>query len=427
MRQLVCVLFLSVCASAAEMRTLTLPETVDLALKQNPDVVLARLDERKAEQGVRLARDPFIPKIVVGSGLAYSNGFPMSVEGATPSIVQATAIAFVFNRPQSFRVAAAKESRRGSAIDASAKQDEIMYRAADLFLDAERAIRMAEVAQKDADTLASVLDSVRARVAEGRELPIEVRRAELNLARARYRSQVLEANVRAAQSALAILAGMEPDDQVRPAPAERPRPEIPESADAAARQALESSKEIRSLESKLLAKGYDVRADRAIRWPRIDLVAQYGLLARFNNYDEFFRKFQRNNGQIGMSFQWQVVGGPGADAAASQGEAEAAQLRVQIRNTRSRIAADTRAAYDNMRQAEAAQDVARLDLEVAREQVSILLAQTQEGRAAMRQVDEARAAETDKWIAFYDAAATVEKARLNLLRFTGTLAAALRR
>ena len=36
------------------------------------------------------------------------------------------------------------------------------------------------------------------------------------------------------------------------------------------------------------------------RLPRADLVSQYGLFARFNNYDEFFRKFQRNNGQIGV-------------------------------------------------------------------------------------------------------------------------------
>jgi outer membrane protein len=119
-------LFLGLCASAVEVRTLTLREAVDLALNQNPDVLLARLDQQKAEEAVRLARDPFIPKVVVGSGLAYSNGFPMSIEGATPSIMQARAIAYVFNRPQSYRVAAAKENRRGAALDTAARQDEIV-------------------------------------------------------------------------------------------------------------------------------------------------------------------------------------------------------------------------------------------------------------------------------------------------------------
>jgi outer membrane protein len=411
---------------SGEVRTLTLREAVELALKQNPDVVLARLEEHKAEQGVRLAKAPFVPRIVVGSGLAYSNGFPMSVEGATPSIVQATAISYIFNRPQSYLVAAAKESRRGSAIDAAARQEEVAYRTAELFLEAARAGKIGEVSRREVEALGGVLDSVRARVGEGRELPIEVRRAELNLARARYRVQVVEDHVRAAQTSLALAVGLEPNDQVRPAAAERPAAPEPESAEAAVKEALDSSKEVRSLESRLLAKGYDARSQRAGRWPRVDLVAQYGLLARFNNYDEFFRKFQRNNGQIGMSFQWPLFNGSAIDAAASQAEAEAAQLRVQVRNARARIAADTRGACDGLEQAKSAQEVARLDLEVAREQVSILLAQMQEGRAGLRQVEEARSAETDKWIGFYDAAAGLEKARLNLLRLTGGLLAALR-
>ena len=52
--------------AASEERTLTLREAVDLALKQNPDLALARLAEGKAEQGVRLARDPFVPKVAAG-------------------------------------------------------------------------------------------------------------------------------------------------------------------------------------------------------------------------------------------------------------------------------------------------------------------------------------------------------------------------
>ena len=43
----------------------------ELALKQNPDVALARLDEEKSRQGVRLAHGPFTPRVTAGSGLAY--------------------------------------------------------------------------------------------------------------------------------------------------------------------------------------------------------------------------------------------------------------------------------------------------------------------------------------------------------------------
>jgi len=55
-----------------------------------------------------------------------------------------------------------------------------------------------------------------------------------------------------------------------------------------------------------------------------------------------------------------------------------------------------------------------------------LLSQLGEGRATQQQVDDARLAEQEKWIAFYDAQHLVENARLDLLRQTGTLQAALR-
>jgi len=68
-------------------------------------------------------------------------------------------------------VAAAKENRHSAALDAAARQDEIVFRTAELFLDAQKASRMAEVARAEVKSLEGVLETVRARVAEGRELP----------------------------------------------------------------------------------------------------------------------------------------------------------------------------------------------------------------------------------------------------------------
>jgi outer membrane protein TolC len=419
-------LFCSLSLCAAEVRVLTLREAIDLALKQNPDVVLARLDRQKADEAVRLAKDPFIPKVYAGSGLAYSSGIPMSIEGATPSIFQARAVSDIFNRPQSYRIASAKESSRGAAIDASAKQEEVAYRAASLFFDAEAAAKSAGVAHGDIQGLEDALSSVRARVSEGRELPLEAKRAELNLARARYRAEALDSSQIYAETSLAAALGLAGGDQARPAAGEsRALPEVPATADAAAESALKNSKEIRSLESKLMAKGLDIRAASAQRLPTVDLVAEYALLAKFNNYSKYFLAFQRNDAQLGMSFTVPVWTGPGVKAAASQAGIEAEQLRTQMRSARGRIENDARKAYADLQQAASAQDIARLDLDVTREQVSVLLAQTQEGRAELRQLQEARAVEAEKWIAFYDASAMLEKARLNLLRQTGELIATL--
>lgn len=405
---------------------LTLREAVELALQQNPDVALARLEERKAEREIEIARSPFVPTLAVGSGLAWSSGFPMSIEGATPSVLQARAIADVYNRPQSYRVAAARENHRGVALDVQAKQERVALRTAELYLEVERAARLLDAARRQVESLVRVSEIVEWRVKEGREPAIEARRAALDLARARHRVVVLENARRNAEEALRVTLGMEAGEAIRLANEERPPWSLPEPVESAIEQALARSRELRALEARLLAKGLEARAERAGRLPRLELVAQYGLLARFNNYEEFFRKFERHNGQLGVSFQIPLFVGHVIEARAGKVEAEAAQLRIELRRLREQIASEVRRLHQAAREADAAAEVARLDLEVARERVSIVLAQMEEGRAGLRQLEEARFEESEKWIAFYDARYRMEAARLAVLARTGNLLAALR-
>ncbi len=414
-------LFACLAAATAEERSMTLREAVETALKQNPDIALARLDEQKARQGIRIAKDPFIPRITVGSGLAYTQGFPMSVEGSAPTVFQANALSTIFNRPQSYAVAQAKETARGASLAVAGKRDEVAYRVASIYLDAERAARIGALAEKDAESLQRVLDAVHAQVAEGRALPLAQKQAEYELARVRSLALGLQDDLATAETSLALAVGMGPEDRVRPVQEERPAPALPASAEAAVGAALDSNKDLRRLESEMIAKRLEAKGQKAGRLPRADLIAQYGLLAKFNNYDLFFSHFQRNNGQVGVSFQWPLFTGPGLAAQAEQTAADLARLRIEYNNTRNRISSEMQGAFRQLAKAQSDADLARLGLDVAREQLSVNLSQLEEGRASMRQVEEARASEHDRWISFYDAQYAVERARWNVLRLTGGL------
>ncbi len=404
---------------------MTLRQAVETALKQNPDLTLARLDEEHARQAVRVAHDPFTPRVTIGSGLAYSNGFPMSIEGSAPSVMQARASQFIFNRQQSLQVAQAKEEARGAAIATAGKRDEVAYRVTSLFLDAERAARIGELARKDADSQAKVLAAVQAQVREGRALPLAEKTAAYRLAYAQQTAENLTEDQAAAETSLAVALGFTAEDRVRPVEQERAAPALPASEAEALEAAIENNKDLRHLQSQLAAKQYEIRGEKAARWPRVDLVAQYAMLAQFNNYAEFFSKFQRNNGEVGVSFQLPVLAGSGVSAQVAQSETDAAHLRVEMANARNRIAADLQQSFRDVRRAEGAANVARLDLDLAREQLSVDLAQMEEGRLTLRDVEEARAAEDQKWIAFYDAEYALEKARWNVLRLTGGLVSSI--
>src|ERR1700689_2060617 len=88
----------------AETRTMTLRQALDLALQQNPDMVLARLEQQKARYQVTIAHAPFSPRVDGGSGLAYAYGFPSSIEGSAPAIAQTKTTMAIFDKPQSYQV-----------------------------------------------------------------------------------------------------------------------------------------------------------------------------------------------------------------------------------------------------------------------------------------------------------------------------------
>jgi hypothetical protein len=74
----------------------------------------------------------------------------------------------------------------------------------------------------------------------------------------------------------------------------------------------------------------------------------------------------------------------------------------------------------------AERDLAREELNFAREQVAVDLASFEEGRILMAQVETSRALEQARWIEYYNSQKAVEVARLNILRGTGTLLAQFR-
>jgi outer membrane protein TolC len=429
MRRFALLLGLALCwidlPARAETYTLTLKQAVDRALAQNPEIVMARMDELKATLGVRYAASPFVPRVDVGSGAAYTNGFPLSIDGSAPAVVQARANEYLYNKPQRYAIAQAKESARGAGFASGEKSDEIAFRVASLYIDLDRAARLAESAAKQVSNLEKVMQAAVARVEEGRELAVTGQEANVNLLRARQRLMVLESDRDYSGHNLAATLGYPAGDVVQPAAEERAAPAIPETEAAALQAALLASKELKRLDSNLAAKDLEIKGDKAQRLPRVDLVAQYALLSKFNNYAQYYNQFKRNNEEIGASVQVPIFTGTGVHALVGQAESDQQHLRAEMQAARNRLTLDIHQSYLDIRKADVARELAQADLDLARSQLSIVLAQLNEGRAQLRQVEEARFNEEEKWIAFYDAQFASERARWNVLRETGELRAAL--
>lgn len=408
----------------AETRNLTLQQALAVAIQQNPEVVLTRLDEQRAKDDIRVAQNPFRPKLYGGSGLAYTYGYPNSIEGNAPSLFQARTDMALFNRPQSYRVSAARELARGADFGAQAKAEDVAYQTADLFLNASQTEHESETLGNEIPSLQRVLATMGAAVQEGTELPLEQKRAAVNLALSQQRREAATLDADYYEMMLAVVLGYSATDRVKPVESDESQIAAPNSEAEASDAALRNNGELRQMQANVLAKELDLRAYRAERLPKIDIVAQYALFSK-QNYENYFQKFQRNNAQLGASITIPLLIGPESKALADQAAIDMQKIRIQMSQIRNRIISDTRRSYQQWQKAKSIRDLTRIQLDLARESLTVLLAQNSEGRVPLRSVEQARLDESDRWIGMFDAETQLTRAKLAILRQMGTLLASI--
>lgn len=418
-------LLVPVCFACAEVHTLTLQQALDVAARQNPDVALARLDEQRNQEGIKIARDPFRPHVYAGSGLAYTYGYPNSIEGNAPSIFQVRTDETLYNRQKSYQVAAAREVARGSHFAVESKLDDVAYQAADLFLTANQLEHESDNISTQIPSLQKVVESTSAAVSEGSELPLELKRAQVNLAISQERLGSDNLDKDYYEMMLAIALGYPATDRVKPVESNVLATAVPPSESEAADMALRENRELRLMQSNVLAKQLDLRSYKAAHLPEIDLVAQYALFARYN-YVNYFQKFQRNNFQLGASVTIPLLIGSASKGLEQQAYTDVQKLRIQTDQLRNRIMADMRRSYEQWKKAENMRRLSRMQLDLAREELTVLLSQNAEGRVPMSQVEQARVDESNRWMALFDAETQVTRAKLTILRQAGTLMASIR-
>ncbi len=409
--------------------SLTLKEAVSRALQHAPELRITLAQQEKAHQSYREARAQYIPTVTVGSGLAATRGFPMALEGAAPSVFQVVSSSTLFNRSQRAAVDEARIMWRAAEHGAGQRADDIAWKTASAYLELNKLQRSVEFARKEMEASERMREAVEAQVTEGRAIPLEGIKARLAVARQRQLLGQIEGQTAALEAMLRGLTGMPSEQRIEtvdttvPIPPER----LPAAGmEAAVERALQTSAELKRLATEVEARQAGVRSAKMLRWPQLDLIGQYAVLSRLNNYEDFFRRFERHNLELGVSARFTVFDGKRIDARVGQAEADLMQARAALEAARNDLAVNLRQSWQQLQQFRQTAEIAKLELDVARESLNVTLARFQEGRAAAPELDQARAEESGKWLSYLDAHYGVERAQLDLLRQTGDLAAALR-
>lgn len=405
-------------STASQEKPLTFHAAIDLALKNSTTTGAAQADMSRAKAAVTQTRDVFLPQTVLGSGLGASYGFPLSLEGAAPSIFNVNFQGALWNPAQRSFIKAARSDVAATAAQNADKRNELIMETAVDYIQLDLLDSSLTIQREQEQSAAKFQDIVNQRVEAGLDSQVETTRAKLVGARTRLDIAQTQSAADQLRLRLSQLTGL-PVSAIRTST--ESIPEMPAiSQDQDLTSAVNNNPAVKAAEAAADAKALRARAEHQQLYPSVDYVGQYAVLARFNNYDQFFQKFQRHNVTAGVAIRFPLFN-PVQHAAAKVADAEAAKSRKEAQGVKEQVSTETLKLQRSVQQLAAARDVAQLEHQLSQADIEAAHAKIESGAASIKDEENARVAEHERYTAYLNSNFELDRAQIQLLRQTGQL------
>jgi outer membrane protein TolC len=398
---------------------LTLKSAIEMALRNSKDIQVAKIQASIADRAALITKAEFLPNLYAGSGAGYTFGIPETPGGRAPSIFNATYTEQVFNEPLRGQAKELQEQARAQKVALEDVKNNVIAQTATAYLELAKVRHSLELLRKEQESAEKILEVTQEREGEGFELPVEVTKAELTKAQIVERVLQLEGREDELETYLRGQLGLGPEQDVEVTPEDLPGAAEQEGADLVA-MALVNNSGLKMAESDVRAKEFRLKGEKRGNWPTLELVSVYSVLAKFNNYQQFFQRFERNNYNAGINVQVPLFSArTKANIGLAKVNLEIAQ--ANLTNKKTEVTAEVRQKTRLLKVRDAAKEVARLELQLAQQNLSVLQSQFAEGKLNLRDLEKARLDESDKWMAYLDANFQRQQAQLDLLKTAGQL------
>ncbi len=399
--------------------SLTLKRALELALQNSKDIKIARIQASVADRAAMISKADFLPNLYVGSGAGYTYGIPETPGGRAPSVFNVTYTEQVFNLPLRGAAKEQQEQAKAQKILLEDARNTVIAGTATAYLELVKVRHSLELLRKENDSAEKILGVTQERANEGFELPMEVTRSQLTKAQVTQKILQLEDHEDELEMYLRSQLGFAAEQQFDLSADDLPGAAEQEGANLIA-MAMENNADIRLAQSDIRAKEFRYKGEKGGYWPTLELVSVYSLLAKFNNYDQFFRTFQRNNYNVGVQVQMPIFSAR-TKAAVGLADVNLQVAKATLESKKNQVSADVRKKTRRLREMDAAKEVARLQLQLAQQNVGALQSQFEEGKTNLRDVERARLEESDRWMTYLDATFQRQQAQVELLRTAGQL------
>jgi outer membrane protein TolC len=415
-----------------------LRRVVELALAHATGAGIAAADEQRAAAGYRELHDSYIPQITVGAGLGPpSYGFPLSLEGQPPSLFNINAQSALLNPSLREFVKAAKVENTVASLKTKDQRNQIIQDAAQSYAElAKWEQRLAKLQETQAD-VNKMEAAVADRVKEGVDSEIEGTKARLSSARVRLRIAEAQGAADVLREHLSKLTGLaaasiqtDPDSIPAPPPAPPAPEEVPKAA-------ADSSLSVQAAVEHARVQYLRAQGEHKALWPSFDFAAQYALLSKFNNFQNYYipsrpctvggvsvlcvtDTFHQNNASVGVSIRFPLFNFS-QRARAQAADADAIKASKQAEAARNQVSEETLRLQRSVVKLQAARDVAELEAEIAQKNLTAIQTRMDAGTANLHDLDYARSQVSERFIALQDVTFELQRTQLGLLRSTGDL------
>jgi outer membrane protein TolC len=406
-------------ALTAAAEPVALKRVVELALGHSTTAGAAAADEQRAMAAYHEARNQYIPQVVVGAGLGASYGFPLSLEGAAPSLFNVNSQSALYNPSLREFVRAAKNEWQAATLQGKDQRNQVIQDAVLSYAELNKWETLLNHLQQVYSDASRMEQLVNERIQEGVDSEAARTQARLSTARAYLRMTEARGSIDVLRRRLSQVTGLPAASIETTADSIPALPEVKQEEDMPAR-ALQGNPAIGAADIRAVAQGLRAKGEHRALLPAVDFAAQYAVLSRFNNYDEFYQRFDRNNATIGVSIRFPFLN-PSQFAHARAADAEAIRARKDAQAAKNQVSEETLRLQRSVQQLAAAEQVAELEYQVASSNLEVLQIRSQSSNATIHDVDEARTQSNERFNVLQDTKFQLERAQITLLRATGDL------
>ena len=407
-------------ATLGQAEPLPLERAIRLALAHSTSSAIAKADVQHAFASYRELRNNYIPQLFLGSGVGWSYGFPLSIEGSAPALADGVVQGTVFNATQRQFVNAAKTEWHASEIQDKDQRNAVIQDVALTYAElAKWEARLVRLLQDEAQAQ-QMEQAVAERLQAGVDSAVDLNKAKLTGARVRLRRAEARGNADVLRRHLSTLTGL-PVSTIELAPETIPAlPPVAAEEDLSER-AIASSPTIKLAEQHSLAESMRALGEHRALYPSIDLSAQYARFSTFNNYSVYYGDhFQKDNAVIGFAIKIPLFNAS-QHARTQAAEAEALKAKKQAEAARDQVAEEALKLPRAAEQLEAAREVAQLEYQLAQSGLEAVQTRIDAKTGTLHELADARVQAAERYLLFQDADFEYQRVRMNLLRATGDL------